>query len=163
MEIVKPVAVAVNQLNDLIATNVMEIVKPDDIVMHIADGLLTCPEDVDDVLRDGWRMLKHTCNPRCFRRVGLGDGPENFKCRKQHAVKDTPDPTSHQFINLPCNLSDSTKVFFNVLASILLHLLMAHGMSNILYPIFDQQGTWHPVSRMLNATCLQLYPHTSWC
>jgi len=48
----------IDQLNDLIATNVMEIVKPDDIVKHIADGLLTCPEDIDDVVRDGWRKLK---------------------------------------------------------------------------------------------------------
>ena len=38
------------------------------------------------------------------------DGPENSKCRKQHAVKDTPDPTCHQFIKIPCNLSDVSKV-----------------------------------------------------
>ena len=43
----------INQLNDLIATNVMEIVKPDYIAKHIADGLLTCPEDVDDIIQDG--------------------------------------------------------------------------------------------------------------
>jgi hypothetical protein len=98
-----------DQLKDLIATNVMEIVKPDEIAKHIADGLLSCPEDIDDIVRDGWRKLKHTCTPRCLRRIGTGDGPENFKCRKQHAVKDTPDPTCHQFINLPCNISDSTK------------------------------------------------------
>jgi hypothetical protein len=39
-----------NQLNNLIATNVMEIVKPDEIAKHIADGLLSCPEDIDDII-----------------------------------------------------------------------------------------------------------------
>ncbi len=98
-----------DQLNNLIATNVMEIVKPEEIAKHIADGLLLCPEDIDDIIRDGWRKLKHTCTPRCLRQIGTGDGPENYKCRKQHTVKDTPDPTCHQFINILCNLSDSTK------------------------------------------------------
>ena len=53
--------------------------------------------------------MKHTCGERCLIRIGPGDGPENFNCRKQHAVKDTPDPTCHQFIELPCNLSDVPK------------------------------------------------------
>jgi len=39
-----------NQLNNLIATNVMEIVKPDEIAKHIADGLLSCPEDIHDIV-----------------------------------------------------------------------------------------------------------------
>ncbi len=98
-----------DQLNNLIATNVMEIVKSDEIAKHIADGLLSCPEDIDDIIRDGWRKLKHTCMSRCLCRIGIGNGPENFKCQKHHAVKDTPDPICHQFINIPCNLSDSTK------------------------------------------------------
>jgi hypothetical protein len=34
-----------NQLNNLIATYVMEIVKPDEIAKHIADGLLSSPKD----------------------------------------------------------------------------------------------------------------------
>ncbi len=39
-----------NQLNNLIATNVIDIVKPDEIAKHIADGLLSCPEDIDDIV-----------------------------------------------------------------------------------------------------------------
>jgi hypothetical protein len=98
-----------DQLNNLIATNGMEIVKPDEIAKHIADSLLSCLKDIDDIIRDGWMKLKHTCTPRCLCRIDTGDSPENFKCRKQYTVKDTPDPTCHQFINLPCNLSNSTK------------------------------------------------------
>eukprot|EP00956_Cyclotella_meneghiniana_P041700 scaffold236013_cov33-Cyclotella_meneghiniana.AAC.1 len=36
-------------------------------------------------------------------RVGSGDGPENFKCRKPHSVFDTPDPTRDCFVPIPFN------------------------------------------------------------
>ncbi len=52
-----------DQLNDVIATNVMEIVKPDELAKHMDDGLLSCLKDADDVTQDGWRKLKHTCTP----------------------------------------------------------------------------------------------------
>ncbi len=98
-----------DQLKNLISTNVMEIVKIDQIEKLISDGLLSCPEDIDGIVQDGWRKLKFTCSKRCLIRFGPGDGPENFKCCKQHAVKDSPDPTCHQFIKLPCNLFDVSK------------------------------------------------------
>ncbi len=101
-----------DQLNSLIAINVMEIVKFDQIEKLISDGLLSCPEDIDGIVQDGWRKLKHTCGQRCLIRIGPGDGPENFKCCKQLAVKDSPDATCHQFIKLPCNLSDVSKDIF---------------------------------------------------
>jgi hypothetical protein len=50
-----------DQLNNLIATIVMEIVKFDQIEKQISDGLLSCPEDIDGIVQDGWRKLKHTC------------------------------------------------------------------------------------------------------
>ncbi len=62
--------------------------------------------------------------------------------------------------NLRLSLANSQNLTF---CAQILHLTMAHGMSNILYPIFNQPGTWHPVSQMLYATCLQFYPHTSLC
>ena len=42
-----------NQLNILIATNVMEIVKFYQIEKLISDGLLSCPEDIDGIVQDG--------------------------------------------------------------------------------------------------------------
>jgi hypothetical protein len=98
-----------DQLNNLIATNVMEIVKPDQVAKYTNYGLLSCPEDVDIIIQEGWRKLKHTCSDGCVVKIGLGNGPENYRCRKQHTVKDTPDPTSHNFIKLPCNLSNASK------------------------------------------------------
>ncbi len=98
-----------DQLNDLIATNVMEIVKPDELAKHMDDGLLSCLKDANDITQDGWRKLKHTCIPQCLCKIGIGNGPENYRCCKQQAVKDTPDPTCHQFIYLPCNLCNATK------------------------------------------------------
>jgi hypothetical protein len=84
-----------NKLRDLIATSVFEIVKTDKIAKLTAGGLLSCPKDIDDITREGWRKLKHTCGARCLMKTGPGDGPQDYRCRKQHAVKDTPDPTSH--------------------------------------------------------------------
>jgi hypothetical protein len=129
----------------------MEIVKPDEIAKHIADGLLSCPKDIDDIVQDGWRKLKHTCTPRCLPRIGTGDGPENFNCQKQHAVKDTLDPTCHQFINLPCNLSDSTK-------SILQHAGIYtppsyDGARDERYSIHFFQPTRHMAPCITNALC----------
>ncbi len=57
----------------------MEIVTFDHIEKLISDGLLTCPEDIGCIVKDGWRKLKHTCGQRCLIRIGPGDGPENFK------------------------------------------------------------------------------------
>jgi hypothetical protein len=35
-------------------------VKFDQIEKLISDGLLSCPEDIDGIVQDGWRKLKHT-------------------------------------------------------------------------------------------------------
>ena len=85
-----------DQLNKLISTNVMEIIKHDQIEKLMEDSLLTCIEDINDIFQDGWRKLKHNCNKRCLIKIGDGDGSENYRCRKQHSVKGTPDLTSHQ-------------------------------------------------------------------
>ncbi len=98
-----------NKLRDLIVTSVFEIVKTDKIAKLTADGLLSCPEDIDDITQEGWRKLKHTCEPRFLMKIGPGEGPQDYRCRKPHTFKDTPDPTSHQYIKIPCNLSDASK------------------------------------------------------
>jgi hypothetical protein len=96
-------------LRDLIATSVFKIVKPDKIAKLMAESLLSCPEDIDDITQEGWRKLKHTYGARCLMKTGPGNGPQDYRCRKQHTAKDTPDPTSHQYIKIPCNLSDASK------------------------------------------------------
>ena len=140
-----------DQLNNLIATNVMEIVKFDQIEKLISDGLLSCPEDIDGIVQDGWRKLKHTCGQRCLIRIGPGDGPENFKCRKQHAVKDSPDSTCHQFIKLPCNLSDVSK---DILIRAGIFIPPTHeGGRDEQYTIPYFQPTRHMAPCITNAQC----------
>jgi hypothetical protein len=140
-----------DQLNNLIATNVMEIVKFDQIEKLISDGLLSCPEDIDGIVQDGWRKLKHTCGQRCLIRIGPGDGPENFKCRKQHAVKDSPDSTCHQFIKLPCNLSDVSK---DILTRAGIFIPPTHeGGRDEQYTIPYFQPTRHMAPCITNAQC----------
>ena len=70
-------SLSIDKLNNLIATNVMEIVKFDQIEKLISDGLLSFPEDIDGIVQYGWRKLKYTCGEKCLIRIGLGDGPEN--------------------------------------------------------------------------------------
>ncbi len=46
-----------NKLGDLIATSVFEIVNTNEIAKLTADGLLSCPEDIDNITQEGWRKL----------------------------------------------------------------------------------------------------------
>ena len=55
-------------------------------------------------------VLQHTCDERCLRKVGDGDGPENFCCRKIHPVKVNPDPTSHMYVPFDHKYMPSTLV-----------------------------------------------------
>ena len=50
-------------------------------------------------------ILPHIYNSRCLRRIGSGNGPENFQCRKTNNLKFSPDNTSHCFMKLPVNYS----------------------------------------------------------
>lgn len=88
-------------LMDIIRTSPMSIVRPDELEAYLADGSLKSVDDLDHVAHLAAMLLAHRCNDRCKRRVGEGDGPENFKCRKLHNVRDTPDCGSHQFIDMP--------------------------------------------------------------
>jgi hypothetical protein len=136
----------------------MEIVKPDKISMPFAGGLLSCPKDIKDINQQGWRKLNHTCGERCLIRIGPGNGPQTFRCLKQHAVKDTPDPTCHQFMKLSCNISDPSK---NILTHAGILIPQSYkGARDEHYTIPYFQPTRHMAST-LNSTCLKLSPFTS--
>ena len=140
-----------NQLNELISTNVLEINKHDQIDKLIEDGLLRCIDDIDDIVQDGWRKLKHNCNERCLIKISDGDGPENNRCRKQHSVKGTPDPTSHQFIKIPCNLLDASN---NILERVGIFIPASYkGARNEHYTLSYFQPTRHMAPCITNATC----------
>ena len=87
------------ELKDLIRTSTLEIVHgPDDLATLLKKGLLVSKDGVLEVTKRAETVLPHTCDERCLRRVGDGDGPENFRCRKLHPVKGNPDPTSHTYV-----------------------------------------------------------------
>ena len=77
----------------------MEIVKgAADIERLLENGALTTLEEFQDITKQAETVLLHKCDIRCLRRVGPGKGPENFRCRRPHAVKDNPGPTIHSYV-----------------------------------------------------------------
>ncbi len=133
---------------DLLQTSVMEIVRTDEMQSLIDKGLL---KSVDDVLRTtdlASKFLAHRCSARCLRRIGPGDGPENFRCRKLHAVWDSPDPTRHQYIPLPVNLSEGCK---SSLVACGLCTVDEDGKPEYHHPYFKPHRHMAPCNR--NARC----------
>ena len=53
-------------------------------------------------------FLRHKCDKRCEMRIGTGIGKENFRCRKPHAVKDSPDSTCHHYVSFNHKFQPST-------------------------------------------------------
>ena len=88
------------RLFDLIRSSVFEVIKPDDIEPLINKGLLKSVDHAHEIVDKARRYLSHHCGPRCLIRIGPGDGPENFRCKKIHPVRDSPNPTEHQFIQM---------------------------------------------------------------
>ena len=87
------------ELRDMIRTSTLEIIKgPDELNRLLENGLLSTVDGVAEVVECAETVLPHRCDERCLRRVGDGEGPEKFRCRKLHPVKDNPDPTSHAYI-----------------------------------------------------------------
>ena len=80
----------------MICTSVIEIVKSDsDIERLMHEGLLKSIDDIHKIEELADTSLTHKCDERCKMRVGPGDSEKDFRCRKLHNVKDTPDRTKH--------------------------------------------------------------------
>lgn len=90
---------------DMIRTSPYDVVRPDDVEIMINEGLLKHKHETNEYTGLAAQILTHKCNPRCQMRIGDGDGPENFKCRKPHPVLDSPSPSSHSFVEIPVNFS----------------------------------------------------------
>ena len=72
---------------------------PEDTERLLENGALTTLEEIQDITKQAETVLPHKCDNRCLRRVGPGEGLENFGCRKPHAMKDNPDPTIYSFVS----------------------------------------------------------------
>ena len=88
--------------------DVCSLLPPDEMQDFIAKGLfkderdwVTCVAVADEVL------THYKCDKRCQIRIGDGDGPENFRCRKKHPVRDSENPLHDDFI--PINYKYTTE------------------------------------------------------
>lgn len=86
------------KVQDLIRASVVDIIRSDEVQNLIDEGILDDYNDVYTIQDLAKGILAHRCSPRCLRRVGCGEGPENFKCRKPNNLKISPDNTQHCFI-----------------------------------------------------------------
>lgn len=87
-------------INDLIAGDVMNVVPVEKMEDWISRGLLSDRQDVEVLTNLANTILRHDCTPRCQKRVKSEGGEGDFKCRKLHSVRDTPDPTEDQWITM---------------------------------------------------------------
>ena len=88
-------------LMDAIRGSPWDIAKPEDVETLINEGLVQHVDEIPEIAPLAETLLKHVHDSRCYRRTGDGDGEESLKCRKMHSLHDTPDPTSHQHIEIP--------------------------------------------------------------
>ena len=82
-------------LDSLISTSVIELVRTDDIESMVEEGLLENVEDVYSNQDLANIILRHICGRSCLKRIGPGESPRNFRCRKIHSVKSNPNPTKY--------------------------------------------------------------------
>ena len=85
----------------MIKASPFDIITADNIQEFIEEGLVQDMSAISETSENAALILPHFCNDRCQIRIDSGDGPENFKCRKPHNVRDTPDCSSHQFVEMP--------------------------------------------------------------
>ena len=90
-------------VNELIRASVIDVIRYNEIDDYIKNNIITCKEDVHDVVNDGVLFLTHRCNDRCLVRGSNGD----MRCRLPPYLKLTPDNKKHSFVDLPNCISDS--------------------------------------------------------
>ena len=84
-----------NSVLDMFSTN------PDDVKRFIDQGLFKSVEDIRPLSKLATELLSHgKCTNRCLMRVGDGDKPSDFKCRKPHPIKDGDSPLTHDFVKI---------------------------------------------------------------
>ena len=79
----------------MVRASIVDIIRGDEVQNLIDEGILNEDSDVYGVQELAEEILRHKCNPRCLRRIGDGEGPENFVCRKPNNLKISPDNTKH--------------------------------------------------------------------
>jgi hypothetical protein len=78
---------------NLIRGTAHDLIFDDEIDSLIAEGLLSCKAEAEEVREDGRRLLPHHCNQRCMRCTG--PGPNDYQCRVFDSFNNNPTPYNH--------------------------------------------------------------------
>ena len=93
------------KMHELVRASVGNIVRFEEVDRLVDEGIINEFSDVYELQDLATEILAHHCNARCLRRVGDGNGPDNFKCRKPNNLIISPDNTKHCHIPLGNNFS----------------------------------------------------------
>ena len=93
------------RLQYLVRASVGDILRPNEVQDLVHSGVLNEYSDIYKLQDLANEILAHKCSRRCLRRIGDGEGPENFKCRKPNNLKISPDNTQHCYIPIERKLS----------------------------------------------------------
>ena len=137
-------------LDKLINTSVIELIKTSDLQNMTEEGVLKSVDEMYKKVELAGRILPHICGPTCWKRVGPGDGQENFVCRKIHPWKGNPDSTRYYY--KPINHKYNTAVL-TILRDI--GICQTDETEMILLPTATSNLTeyCHRVTETLYATC----------
>jgi len=88
----------------------LETIKSDvHIPRLIENGLLKSIDDIPEINECAKIILEHNvCDDRCKMRIGPGNSEKDFKCRKLHPVKDSPDPTKYCYVPIKYQFQKTT-------------------------------------------------------
>jgi len=89
-----------DKIEDLIRADICQIVKTEEVEELIHEGILKSWHDRTTIEDLASKILPHRCTPRCLKRTGPGNGPENFTCRKINNFRINPDPTRDYYLPL---------------------------------------------------------------
>ena len=82
-----------SDVENRIRGSIASLIEPDEIDDLVAEGLLSSAGEEISVQELARRVLRHVCNSRCKRRVGIQN--DELKCRVTDNAMESPDPRVH--------------------------------------------------------------------
>lgn len=118
--------------------------RTEEINSLVDKGLMSSPDEWHEITALASQLLPRGCNDRCKRMTDSGQ----LVCKKSHPVKDSPDPTSHQYVPMPYNFSQNC---LDALTDANLCTVDANGKVEFSHPYFEPTKHMPPCNS--NATC----------
>ena len=94
---------------DLQKSAVCDLYPSTEIQRYIDEGLFESERDWHTTTAHAKEVLSHKHDQRCQRKIGEGDGPENYRCRKPHSVKGKTKPLQDELIPLHYKFSEACR------------------------------------------------------